>query len=92
VTEVGEGATVGHLCVVHGALIGTEAVVGNDATVLDGGVVGPRALAAGVPARILGEISGGARRWVAADPEIHRALPRRHAAGARPVTGPHHRP
>jgi carbonic anhydrase/acetyltransferase-like protein (isoleucine patch superfamily) len=46
VTEVGEGATVGHLCVVHGAVIGTEALIGNGATVLDGAVVGRRALVA----------------------------------------------
>jgi carbonic anhydrase/acetyltransferase-like protein (isoleucine patch superfamily) len=106
VTEIGEGATVGHLCVVHGAVIGAEALVGNGATVLDGVVVGPRALvaagatvppamtipggmlAAGVPARILGEISGGAKLWVDTNPEIYRELARRHAAGARPVTGP----
>ena len=36
VTEVGEGATIGHLCVVHGAVIGFEALIGNGATVLDG--------------------------------------------------------
>jgi carbonic anhydrase/acetyltransferase-like protein (isoleucine patch superfamily) len=106
VTEVGEGATVGHLCVVHGAIVGAEALVGNGATVLDGVVVGPRALiaagatvppginvpggmlAAGVPARILGEISGGAKQWVETNPEIYRELARRHAASARPVTGP----
>src|SRR5262249_7087530 len=46
VTEVGEGATVGHLCVVHGAVIGEEALVGNGATVLDGVIVGRRALVA----------------------------------------------
>ena len=46
VTEVGEGATVGHLCVVHGAVIGAEALVGNGATVLDGVLVGRRALVA----------------------------------------------
>ena len=46
VTEVGEGATVGHLCVVHGAVIGAEALVGNGATVLDGARVGRRALVA----------------------------------------------
>src|SRR5580698_3133553 len=45
-TEVGEGATIGHLCVVHGAVIGTEALIGNGATVLDGAVVGSRALVA----------------------------------------------
>ncbi len=105
VTEVGEGATIGHLCVVHGAVIGTEALVGNGATVLDGAVIGPRALvaagatvppgmtvpggmlAAGVPARVVREISGGARQWVETNPETYRALARRHAAGIRPVTG-----
>ena len=46
VTEVGEGATVGHLCVVHGCVIGTEALIGNGATVLDGAVVGSCALVA----------------------------------------------
>jgi hypothetical protein len=34
------------------------------------------------------EISGGARQWVEANPEVYRALARRHAAGIRPVTGP----
>jgi len=33
VTEVGEGATLGHLCVVHGAIIRPEALVGNGASV-----------------------------------------------------------
>ncbi|MBO0837171.1 MAG: gamma carbonic anhydrase family protein [Actinobacteria bacterium] len=46
VTEVGEGATVGHLCVVHGAVIGTEALIGNGATVLDGAMIGDHALVA----------------------------------------------
>jgi carbonic anhydrase/acetyltransferase-like protein (isoleucine patch superfamily) len=46
VTEIGPGATVGHLCVVHSALIGPEALVGNGAIVLDGAVIGARALVA----------------------------------------------
>jgi carbonic anhydrase/acetyltransferase-like protein (isoleucine patch superfamily) len=46
VTEVGEGATIGHLCVVHGCTIGTEALIGNGATVLDAAVIGNRALIA----------------------------------------------
>lgn len=46
VTEVGEGATIGHLCVVHGCVIGAEALIGNGATVLDGVVIGSRALVA----------------------------------------------
>ncbi len=76
VTEVGEGATIGHVCVVHGAVVHAEALIGNGATVLDGAVVGARALvaagatvppgmeipggmlAAGVPARVLGPVTG----------------------------------
>ena len=103
VTEVGPGATVGHLCVVHSALIGEEALVGNGATVLDGAVIGARALVAagctvppgmvvpegmlavGIPARIAGEVTGAALRWVQTNPETYRELARRHAAGVRPV-------
>lgn len=106
VTEVGEGATIGHLCVVHGAVIGFEALIGNGATVLDGAVVGRHALvaggctvppgmtipdgmlAAGVPARIVREVSGDAKQWVDTNPAVYRELARRHAAGVRPVSGP----
>ena len=44
--EVGAGATVGHLCVVHGAALGEECLVGNGSTVLDGARIGPRAMVA----------------------------------------------
>ena len=103
VTEVGEGATVGHLCVVHGAVVGSEALVGNGATVLDGVIVGRRALVAagctvppgmvipdgmlavGIPARITGEVTGGAKEWVQSNPAVYRDLARRHASGVRPA-------
>jgi carbonic anhydrase/acetyltransferase-like protein (isoleucine patch superfamily) len=106
VTEIGEGATVGHLCVVHGAVIGAEALIGNGATVLDGAVVGRRALVAagatvpprmtipdgmlavGVPARIAGEVTGGAKHWVESNPQAYRDLARRHAAGVRLLADP----
>jgi len=42
--EVGPGATVGHLCLVHAATIGEEALVGNSSTVLDGARIGVRAM------------------------------------------------
>ncbi len=101
VTEVGEGATVGHLCVVHGAKIGREALIGNGSTVLDEVVVGERALVAagctvppgmiipdgmlavGVPARIVGAVSGGAKEWVDTNPQVYRDLAKRHIAGVR---------
>jgi carbonic anhydrase/acetyltransferase-like protein (isoleucine patch superfamily) len=35
-TEIGERATVAHICVVHGATIGEEALIANGTTVLDG--------------------------------------------------------
>ena len=43
-TEVGPGATIGHVCVVHGAVIGAEALIGNGSTVQDGARIGSRAL------------------------------------------------
>jgi carbonic anhydrase/acetyltransferase-like protein (isoleucine patch superfamily) len=46
VTEIGEGVTIGHLCVVHGAVIEAEALIGNGSTVLDGAVICSRALVA----------------------------------------------
>ena len=45
-TEVVRGATVAHLCVVHGAVIGEEALVANGCTVLDGAHIGARTLIA----------------------------------------------
>lgn len=44
--DVGAGATVAHLCVVHGARIGAEALVANGATILDGVAIGARAMVA----------------------------------------------
>ena len=43
-TEIGPGATVGHMCVVHGAVVGAEALIGNGATVQDGARIGERSL------------------------------------------------
>jgi carbonic anhydrase/acetyltransferase-like protein (isoleucine patch superfamily) len=73
-TEIGAGATIGHSCVVHGATIGREALVGNGSTVLDGAVVGSRTLVAagsvvsselpdevlalGIPARVRSPLVG----------------------------------
>jgi carbonic anhydrase/acetyltransferase-like protein (isoleucine patch superfamily) len=44
--EVGAGATVGHNCTVHAAVLAEECLVGNGATVLDGARVGVRAMVA----------------------------------------------
>jgi carbonic anhydrase/acetyltransferase-like protein (isoleucine patch superfamily) len=42
-------------------------------------------LAAGVPARVVGELTAGAKVWVENNPSVYRALAKRHADGARPV-------
>jgi carbonic anhydrase/acetyltransferase-like protein (isoleucine patch superfamily) len=101
--EIGEGATIGHLCVVHTAVIGKEALIGNGATVLDGARIGSHALvaagatvppgmeipdgmqAAGIPAKVTGELSPGARFWVENNPQTYRDLAKRHAASVRQV-------
>src|SRR6201992_34828 len=44
--DIGPGATVAHVCVIHGAHVGTEALIANHATVLDGAVIGARSLIA----------------------------------------------
>src|ERR1700743_1809035 len=44
--DIGPGATVAHLCLIHGAHIGQEARIANHATVLDGAVIGARSLVA----------------------------------------------
>jgi carbonic anhydrase/acetyltransferase-like protein (isoleucine patch superfamily) len=72
--EVGPGATIGHTCVVHGATVGEEALVGNGSIVLDGASIGARSLVAagsvvtgeipagvvamGSPARVRGDVVG----------------------------------
>ena len=44
--DIGPGATVAHMCVVHGAHVGEEALIANHCTVLDGAVIGARSLIA----------------------------------------------
>ena len=44
--DIGPGATVAHMCIIHGAHIGAEALIANHATILDGVVIGARSLIA----------------------------------------------
>jgi carbonic anhydrase/acetyltransferase-like protein (isoleucine patch superfamily) len=53
-----------------------------------GMVIADGMLAVGVPARVVGEVSGAAKQWVDTNPAIYRDLARRHAAGIRPVAAP----
>jgi carbonic anhydrase/acetyltransferase-like protein (isoleucine patch superfamily) len=44
--DIGPGATVAHMCVIHGVRVGAEALIANHATVLDGAVIGSRSMVA----------------------------------------------
>jgi carbonic anhydrase/acetyltransferase-like protein (isoleucine patch superfamily) len=44
--DIGPGATVAHMCVIHGVHVGSEALIANHATVLDGVVIGARSMIA----------------------------------------------
>jgi carbonic anhydrase/acetyltransferase-like protein (isoleucine patch superfamily) len=46
-TELGTRATIGHGCVVHGAVIGAGTIIGNGAIVMDGARIGSGSLIAG---------------------------------------------
>jgi carbonic anhydrase/acetyltransferase-like protein (isoleucine patch superfamily) len=46
-TELGPRATIGHGCVVHGAVIGAGTIIGNGAIVMDGARIGSGSLIAG---------------------------------------------
>ncbi len=46
VVEIGEGATIGHLCVLHGASVGRHGLVGNGSTILDGASIGAGSMVA----------------------------------------------
>jgi carbonic anhydrase/acetyltransferase-like protein (isoleucine patch superfamily) len=43
---VGEGVTIGHNCVVHGAILERNCIVANGSVVLDGATIGAGALVA----------------------------------------------
>jgi carbonic anhydrase/acetyltransferase-like protein (isoleucine patch superfamily) len=45
-TEIGPRATVAHQCIVHGAVLEEEALVGNGCVVLDGARIGARSMVA----------------------------------------------
>lgn len=45
-TDIGEGATVGHNCVIHGATLEAACLVANGSIVLDGATIGAGALVA----------------------------------------------
>src|SRR5271166_1305271 len=80
--DIGPGATVAHMCVIHGVHVGSEALIANHATVLDGAVIGARSRVAGagrdpdpgrgVGSRIAGAGEGPDRRNRRGDVDQHQ--------------------
>ena len=78
------GANIQDGSVLHGG-DDRRALVAAGCTVPPGMVIADGMLVVGVPARVLGEVSGQAKVWVDTNPAIYRDLARRHAASVRPV-------
>ena len=96
-SSIGHGAVL-HGCVIgRGALVGMNAVVNDNAHVGEEAVVAalafvkaeakipPRALAAGIPARILRQLSEQELRWKKDNLQLYQDLARRSAATMRAV-------
>jgi carbonic anhydrase/acetyltransferase-like protein (isoleucine patch superfamily) len=63
--KVEAGAVIGmNAVVLDGAVIGTQAVIAAGSVVANGAQIPPRMLAAGAPAQIKKEVSGGSRQWI----------------------------
>jgi carbonic anhydrase/acetyltransferase-like protein (isoleucine patch superfamily) len=71
--------------VLDGAIVGRRALVAGGATVPPGMIIPDDMLAAGVPARVVREVTGGAKQWVQTNPAVYQDLARRHATSVRPV-------
>jgi carbonic anhydrase/acetyltransferase-like protein (isoleucine patch superfamily) len=80
---IGNGSTV-----LDGVTIGDHALIAAGCTVPPGMKIDDDMMAVGIPAKVVGPVRGGAKRWVDGNPEIYRELARRHAASIRPVPDP----
>jgi carbonic anhydrase/acetyltransferase-like protein (isoleucine patch superfamily) len=90
--DIGPGATVAHMCVIHGVHVGPEAVIGArsliaaGSLVLAGTQIPAGVLAVGSPAQVKGPIAGtGAEMWINLNPQAYRDLAQRHMAGLEPI-------
>jgi carbonic anhydrase/acetyltransferase-like protein (isoleucine patch superfamily) len=77
---IGMGAIV-----LQRARVGASAMVAAGAVVGEGGTVGPRMLAAGVPAREKNELSGSALRWTDTAADHYQEYRRRYLTTSREV-------
>lgn len=83
---IGEAALIG-----NGAIVLDDVVIGPRCLVAAGAVVAPGTrvdggmLVRGAPARVVGPVTGDAKRWVDSNPDFYVRLGRRHRCGVAPV-------
>jgi carbonic anhydrase/acetyltransferase-like protein (isoleucine patch superfamily) len=86
---VGAEALIGNGAIVlDQARVGARALVAAGATVPPGMVIPDGMRAVGTPARVTGEVTGSALRWVRDNPATYQDLARRHATSLRPLPHP----
>jgi phenylacetic acid degradation protein len=86
-TVVGPESTIGHGAVLHGCVIRRGALVGMNAVVNDNAEarVPPRSLAAGIPARVLRELSAAELGWKRDNMRLYQQLAERSRGTMRRV-------
>ncbi|MDJ0684750.1 MAG: phenylacetic acid degradation protein PaaY [Alphaproteobacteria bacterium] len=95
---------IGHGAILHGCRIGRNALVGMNAVIMDGAVIGPdcivaamafvragqsfepRSLIAGLPAKVMREVSDEELAWKQEGTQAYQTLARRSRATLRPAT------
>jgi phenylacetic acid degradation protein len=103
-TTIEEDGHIGHGAVLHGCVVGRNALVGMGAVVMDGAVIGEEAfvaalafvkagfqvparkLAAGIPAKVLRDLTADEIAWKSAGTREYQQLARRCLASLVPAT------
>ncbi len=84
--DVGSGATIAHMCTVHGAVIGARSLIAAHSLVTGGTQIPPGVLVTGAPAKVKGPIEGTrSEAWIDANPHAYRDLAQRYLAGLSEV-------
>jgi carbonic anhydrase/acetyltransferase-like protein (isoleucine patch superfamily) len=86
-SDIGPGVTVGHNCVIHGAILEQECLIANGTVVLDGATIGARALVAAGSLVAAGATIPGGMLCAGSPAQIKRVLagtPAEHWVDANP--------
>ncbi len=88
--DIGPGATIAHMCTIHGVhvtvldgvVIGARSMIAAHSLVVGGTHIPDEVLVTGSPAKVKGPIAGtGAEVWVNLNPKAYQDLAQRYLAG-----------